>query len=461
MVEWVGLSNQPPDFANALARVMQIRAAQQQGEAAQAEIEGNNRLAALINPEFAARLAQNDPAAIAAIAATGSRGLNLALPLMHQARQPNQTRQVEIGGSTVTQEYDPATRTWREIARGPRWQPQQAQAPVAVIGPDGRPTLVSPAQAYGRQPYIPTENRPQVVAPGAALVGPTGQPVFTNPERPQQAPSGYVWGAPDANGNPTLVPIPGGPAEFITQQVQMPDGTIGLVQIPRAGASTAERAPVAQGSPPDGPPMSRAPWAGAPAAPPSAGGSVPAQRTPEELGLPPGSRILSSGPGRQAGLTEAQAKANLFGLQMQEADQTLGTTSIPNNFTLMVWRNAPEAVTNLGLSANDQKYFNAVRLFAAGILRKETGAAFTNSELLDVQSRFFPMPGDSPAVIEQKARARQTAIHGIQAELPGQQFRRVGITGPGGQGTAEPPPASAAPRGRTTPPPPPGFELVR
>lgn len=188
---------------------------------------------------------------------------------------------------------------------------------------------------------------------------------------------------------------------------------------------------------------------------------MPAQRTPEELGLPPGSRILSSGPGRQAGLTEAQAKANLFGLQMQEADQTLGTTSIPNNFTLMVWRNAPEAVTNLGLSANDQKYFNAVRLFAAGILRKETGAAFTNSELLDVQSRFFPMPGDSPAVIEQKARARQTAIQGIQAELPGQQFRRVGITGPGGQGTAEPPPASAAPRGRTTPPPPPGFELVR
>ena len=121
--------------------------------------------------------------------------------------------------------------------------------------------------------------------------------------------------------------------------------------------------------------------------------------------------------------------------------------------------NLPEGVVNPILNTNDQQYFNALRLFAAGVLRKETGAAFTPNELLDVQSRFFPMPGDSAQVIAQKRHARITALSGIQAELPGQQFREVGQgAGPGGRGTASPPPPGAS---RGTPAPPPGFEIVR
>jgi hypothetical protein len=76
-------------------------------------------------------------------------------------------------------------------------------------------------------------------------------------------------------------------------------------------------------------------------------------------------------------------------------------------------------VVNPLLNENDQQYFNAVRLFAAGILRKETGAAFTPGEMLDVHERFFPQPGDSAAVIQQKDRARQAAISSIEAEVRG------------------------------------------
>ncbi len=87
-------------------------------------------------------------------------------------------------------------------------------------------------------------------------------------------------------------------------------------------------------------------------------------------------------------------------------------------------------------------YFNAARLFAAGVLRKETGAAMTPSEVLDVAERFFPTPFDRPQVIEQKARARQQIISSIAAELPGGQLRGElpSTTGPGGRGEASPPP---------------------
>ena len=466
MAEWVGLGagQQQSDFANTLTRVAQLKAAQLQGQAAQSDIDGNNRLTGLIaGPEFAARLANNDPTALAALAATGSRGLGIALPLMHQARQPNQTRQVEMGGQTVTQEFDPQTRQWREIGRGPRWQPQQAQAPVVVVGPDGKPMYVSPGQAYGRPAYVPSDNRPQVVPPGSTLVGPGGQPVYTSPERPQQAPSGFRWGPPDENGNPTMVPVTGGPGEYFPpQQMTTPDGSMVWAVVPRPSAqqpAAAPQAPAGAPAAPPAPPAQPGTEVAPPAAPaqPQAGSAAPAP-TAQSLGLPPGSHVISSGPGRQAGLTEAQAKANLYGLQMQNAEEILGGVQTPSAWEIGAFRAAPETA-NLAFGPNAQKYFNAVRLFAAGVLRKESGAAITPSEIADVQARYFPMPGDTPEVMAQKAAARALAVNGVRAELPGQQFRSAGATpGPGGQGTASPPPA--APRG-TIPEPPPGSVRIR
>jgi hypothetical protein len=147
-------------------------------------------------------------------------------------------------------------------------------------------------------------------------------------------------------------------------------------------------------------------------------GAVPAgYRQTADGGLEP----IPGGPQdpRLQPLSDAQAKANLFGSQMQMGDEIIRGAQIPSAAVQMAWRNAPESLVNMGLSANDQQYFNALRIFAAGILRKETGAAFTPTELLDVQSRFFPMPGDNPATVEQKARARQQALSSIQAEIPG------------------------------------------
>jgi hypothetical protein len=122
---------------------------------------------------------------------------------------------------------------------------------------------------------------------------------------------------------------------------------------------------------------------------------------------------------RTQSLTEAEAKANLFGTQMKMSQDIIGNVQTPSGVAIAAWRNAPSLVVNPLLSENDQQYFNAVRLFAAGILRKETGAAFTPGEMLDVHERFFPQPGDSAAVIQQKDRARQAAISSIEAEVRG------------------------------------------
>jgi hypothetical protein len=160
----------------------------------------------------------------------------------------------------------------------------------------------------------------------------------------------------------------------------------------------------------------------APQLPPAAGQPAPQAGAPVTV---PGATITPLGTGRPKDLSEAQAKANLFGGQMVQAENILSGVQVPSNASLMAWRNLPEGAVNMVLPENDQKYFNALRLFASGVLRKETGAAFTANELLDVQSRFFPMPGDTAAVREQKAQARRQVQESIRTELPGGEFRGI------------------------------------
>ena len=64
-------------------------------------------------------------------------------------------RTMRMGSNEVTQQYDDKTGQWKEIARGPAFKPEEAP----------------------------------------------------------KAPPGYVWGKPDANNNPTLIPLAGGPAD--------------------------------------------------------------------------------------------------------------------------------------------------------------------------------------------------------------------------------------------------------
>lgn len=129
-------------------------------------------------------------------------------------------------------------------------------------------------------------------------------------------------------------------------------------------------------------------------------------------------------------LTEGEAKAGLYLGQMRSATDTLqqldkrGVTARPESVAL--------AGSTLGnyLAPKDAQQIAQVRnQWSEAYLRAKTGAAATQGEV-DLNNRtFFPQPGDSQAVIEQKAQARRQAE--LDMQLPaGRAAQRTQIAAP-------------------------------
>jgi hypothetical protein len=74
-----------------------------------------------------------------------------------------------------------------------------------------------------------------------------------------------------------------------------------------------------------------------------------------------------------------------------------------------------------------QIYAQAKRDFINANLRQESGAAISDSEFASANAQYFPMPGDGPAVIEQKRRNRETQIQSYQI-MGGAGPSRLSIT---------------------------------
>jgi hypothetical protein len=122
--------------------------------------------------------------------------------------------------------------------------------------------------------------------------------------------------------------------------------------------------------------------------------------------------------------TEFQGKSAAFGLRAEEADKILsglqGKYSPAAINSKLAVQSTPllggmlGAATNMALSDADQQAEQAQRDFVNAILRQESGAAIGASEFDNASKQYFPQPGDSQAVIKQKARNRQLAIQGLQ-----------------------------------------------
>jgi hypothetical protein len=328
------------------------------------------------------------------------------------------------------------------VVQAPDYKSPEAEAQALRISAAGRaapaPIILGPGQtAYGR------DGKP--IATG----GPDGQPLS-----PANAWNDILRYAGDVAAGKIDVNSPQGQRYLaaqtiltrpVPQMVTGPDGAQYRVDVqpefPFPRLSMPGAAPPTQPAQGGQPPA--APTAAPGAVPPPVAPSAPAQVVTPPVapaaaapGVPPGAMPVKP----PAGLTEAQGKANMFGMAMAEGHRIISEVGTPSSAAIIAWRNLPETGVNPMLPAKDQQYFNALRQFAAGVLRKETGAAFAPSELLDVQSRFFPMPGDDQKTKDQKARARTQAIEAMRAEIPG-----------GFRGQIEPPPAPppAAPRRET------------
>lgn len=128
-------------------------------------------------------------------------------------------------------------------------------------------------------------------------------------------------------------------------------------------------------------------------------------------------------------LTEGQAKANLFGTRMQEANRIL--TDLEGKYSPMAVNakmaageapligGAAGYLGNKMLSNEGQMAEQAQRDFINATLRRESGAVINPDEFKNGQKQYFPQPGDSKGVLDQKRRNRELAIRGLEAEIPG------------------------------------------
>ena len=321
-------------------------------------------------------------AALAGMAGQGNRTAAGALPGFQFQYQDTYQRERD-----TRQEALAAAREARMLAA----QGQETYAaPMEVAGPDGRPMLVRFGSRGGQRPVdglMPAAGAPPENFPGTSPKA-SSLRLVSNPNADRRS-LAFAAAYQELYGDKQ---IPQADGSVITIRTTPPPGVL---------------PPIVDGA--GGPaPNPANPAAPAPGGPPSTTTQVP------------GGTITRTGAGDQGTLTEAQSKSNMFGLAMTEGNRILAELKDPPSpAVIAAWRNLPEGALNLGLSSDNQRYFNALRQFAAGVLRKETGAAFTPSELLDVQSRFFTMPGDSSVVQAQKARARQQAISAMKAEIPG------------------------------------------
>jgi hypothetical protein len=159
--------------------------------------------------------------------------------------------------------------------------------------------------------------------------------------------------------------------------------------------------------------------------------------------------VTGAGGGAGGGkpLTEGQAKANIFGSRMTESHRILSELEDKGVTNPGLIKGFVEGVAGLtpfmgdkvsdaagsainvlpgalgGPSDDQQMVGQARRDFINAVLRRESGAVIAPSEFANADRQYFPQPGDSKAVISQKRRNRETAIRGMEAEMPGGVLR--------------------------------------
>jgi hypothetical protein len=128
---------------------------------------------------------------------------------------------------------------------------------------------------------------------------------------------------------------------------------------------------------------------------------------------------------RDKAMTEFQGKSAAFGDRASAANQII--TSLEGKYSPAAINSKTSvegmpliggmlgAATNkFGLSDSDQRAEQAQRDFINAVLRQESGAAIGAGEFDNARKQYFPQPGDSAAVREQKAANRKLAVDGLQ-----------------------------------------------
>lgn len=129
----------------------------------------------------------------------------------------------------------------------------------------------------------------------------------------------------------------------------------------------------------------------------------------------------------------------MFGSRAAEADRIISDLEGKYSPAAINAKMSAEGVWGIGgalgmlgnqmLSDEAQKAEQAQRDFVNAVLRQESGAVISEQEFSNARKQYFPQPGDSKAVLEQKARNRKTAIDGFRT-MAGPAADKVRPQGP-------------------------------
>lgn len=135
-------------------------------------------------------------------------------------------------------------------------------------------------------------------------------------------------------------------------------------------------------------------------------------------------------------MTEGQAKANLFGNRMMDANVALDEAARSGVHRSGAFKALAEGVagavpiigenlkpgagnaTNWTQSATQQKVEQAQRNFINAVLRRESGAVISDGEFANAALQYFPQINDDEATIELKRQSRQRATELMLMEVP-------------------------------------------
>lgn len=139
-----------------------------------------------------------------------------------------------------------------------------------------------------------------------------------------------------------------------------------------------------------------------------------------------GLQPIPGGPADQPkALTESQGNAAGFGTRAMDANSTIESMMAPGEkgpeYDPTGWgarkdQAADWAGLNSARSEAGQKYDAVTRNFITAVLRKESGATISDSEIATANKMYIPQPGDAPAVLDQKKRNRELAIQALQTQ---------------------------------------------
>jgi len=181
------------------------------------------------------------------------------------------------------------------------------------------------------------------------------------------------------------------------------------------------------------------------------GGTIAAtitRRLPSSLPEPPGGALpevlTTPGAAKAPQMTEPQSQAAGFADRMVNALPIITDTSPA---AMSRWQQLLGKVPLAGnsfVSSEFQQHIQAERDFINAVLRKESGAAISESEFVNARQQYIPQPGDQPAVLAQKAKNRETVLANLTRDA-----------GP----AYKPPTASSS--AAAVPPPPKGFKVIQ